>query len=384
MKVLVFVTQFYQLGGAERLSIELVESLIERGYSVDLLSMYSSGLPGVPEALISLERRGIKNIKFLGLSVNPSLRTFLIAIPRLRNLIKQGRYDVIESSFVSPTILASWATLGLQTRLIVGVHQVFRRDRESTWTHRIWRFSLRSNRGICYYAVSNYARRAWVKYLGISEERCQTIYNAIADASFEANPPRSKIRCELGIDHDTKIIIYVGRLAKYKGCDLLLESIAGILNTEDICLLFVGEVDPSVNGSREMVLSMYDVVANRHLEDRVFFLGFRDDVPSIMAEADLLIHPTLMDAFGLAPVEALAAGLPVVTTKVEAIPEILKGSGSIIVLPGDVEGLRAAIHSSLSRSEEEKKLIRNKGYAVAERFRQNLRVDKLLALFTEC
>ncbi len=66
MKVLIFMTQFYQLSGAERLAVELTEELNKRCIHADILSMYTEDLPDVAEAKQDLLNRGIPNVGFLG------------------------------------------------------------------------------------------------------------------------------------------------------------------------------------------------------------------------------------------------------------------------------------------------------------------------------
>ena len=71
MKVLIFMTQFYQLSGAERLAVELAEELNRRGIHRDILSMYTEDLSGVAEAKEGLLMRGIPKVYFLGLKIYP-------------------------------------------------------------------------------------------------------------------------------------------------------------------------------------------------------------------------------------------------------------------------------------------------------------------------
>ena len=129
MKVLIFMTQFYQLGGAERLAVELAEKLNERGIHADILSMYTDDLPGVVEAKEDLLHKGIPAVHFLGMRIHPSIASMIPAVLKLRWLIYEQGYDVVETSLVSPTVIASWATWVTRVRHVVGLHQVFRGDR---------------------------------------------------------------------------------------------------------------------------------------------------------------------------------------------------------------------------------------------------------------
>lgn len=111
MKVLVFMTQFQRLNGAERLGVELAEELNKRGIHTDILSMYREDLPGVVEAKQELLNRGIPSVFFLGLPVHPSPFRLLSAVWSLRSLLRSGKYDIVETSQISPSVIALWSTL---------------------------------------------------------------------------------------------------------------------------------------------------------------------------------------------------------------------------------------------------------------------------------
>ncbi|MBN1505719.1 MAG: glycosyltransferase family 4 protein [Sedimentisphaerales bacterium] len=383
MKVLVFTSQFHQLGGAERLGVELAEELNKRGIHTDVLSMYTKDLPGVAEATQNLLRRGIPAVHFLGMRVHPPLPSMIPAILKLRRLIREQGYDVIETSTVSPTVLMSWAGLGLRARHVAGLHQVFKGDRENRWPHKFWRFSARCNRRIRYYAVSNNAAEQWTQYSGVERRYVRTIYNAIADECFAAASDRSKIRAELGIPADARLAIYVGRLAAYKGIDTLLDALGPILAEHRLFLLYVGCPDKDIPGTGEMLRRLKDRIAKEHWEDRVQFLGFRKDVPRLMASSDLLVHPTRIEGFGLVLAEAMAAGLPVVASDVEGIPEVVAGTESLMVRPDDPTALRQAVLEALNRTPSEASLAIEKARLRASEFRMERRADAMIRLFED-
>ena len=85
----------------------------------------------------------------------------LVAIMKLRRLIKHYEYDIVETSMLSPTLMAVWAIRGRRPRHVAGLHQVFDRSRENGLIHRFWRLSLRLNGRIRYYAISDYVATHW-------------------------------------------------------------------------------------------------------------------------------------------------------------------------------------------------------------------------------
>ena len=77
--------------------------------------------------------------------------------------------------------------------------------------------------------------------------------------------------------------------------------------------------------------------------------------------AEVFLLPSLVEGLSLSLLEAMATGLPIITTRVDGIPEVVKGSGSTLVNSGDVEALRTAIEETLSRNNDETNNIINMG-----------------------
>ena len=381
MKVLIFMTQFYQLSGAERLAVELAQELNKRGIRADILSMYTDDLDGVDEARMELLDRGVPEVHFLGLKINPRFTSLLSAIWNLRRLLKEGQYDIVETSQLSPTTIASWATLTGRVSHVAGLHQVFDRQRENSLRHRIWRFTTRCNSRTRFYAISDYVRDAWLRYSGTAPARTQTIHNAIPDDCFDITADRSGVRKELSIPDDGQIAIFVGRLATYKGCDVLLDALAPQLENSNLYLLYVGAPDPTVAGSEEMLREMQQRIAGEGWDQQVRFLGHRDDVPRLLAAADVLTHPTQIEGFGLTLVEAMAAGTPVVSSDVEGIPEVLEGTDAVMVPPNDADRFGQAVIDVLNRPDAEALKVKQKGRSRAEAFRIGSRIDAMARLF---
>jgi len=387
MKVLIFTTQFYQLGGAERLSVELAEELNQRGIHADILSLYTEDLPGVAEATAALLRKGIPAVHFLGMRIHPPLLSLVSAVLKLRRLIREQEYDLVETSLIAPSVLASWATRGTRARQVAGLHDVFSRERPISKKYLFWRYSMRLNRHIRFYAISDNAKRHWIEYSNTAPERTCTIYNDIANDFFDASPERESLREELRIPPEAKVALFVGRMIKRKGIDTLLDALGPILPTENLYLLYVGGWDEIPEGffpdEAVLVARIKQQIAREGWAERVRLLGRRNDIPRLMASSDLLVHPARIEGFGMVLGEALAAGLPVVATNVGGIPEVLAGTDSLMVPPDDPEALREAVLKTLSRSPEEAARAVEKGRKRAGDFRISTRTDSMKNLFDD-
>lgn len=385
MRVLVFMTQFYQQSGAERLAVELAESLNARSIHTDILSLYRSDLEGVKEARADLEQRGIPEVHFLNMDVHPKPHTLPSAVRRLRTLIRAGAYDVVETSMITPSIIAAWACRGLPVRHVAGIHDIFTRDRYNSAKCKLWRFTMRVNKKTRFYAISNHAAENWVRYSGTSRNRTRTVLNSIPDACFGAEADRDGLREEFALPSSSRIVLFVGRLLKRKGIDTLYAALAPVLAEQDLYLFYVGPEDMPEHffGDEAGLLeALKDDIRKDGLEDRVRFLGKRSDVPRLMASADLLAHPARIEGFGLVLAEALAAGLPVVASNVDGIPEVLEDTGSLLIPPDDPAACRDAVLAALNWTEHERATVVTSGRERANAFRTERRVDELAAMFS--
>jgi glycosyltransferase involved in cell wall biosynthesis len=123
-----------------------------------------------------------------------------------------------------------------------------------------------------------------------------------------------------------------------KGIEVLLDTVQRVPNAY---FLIVG------GGPKEE--EFRQLAARAGVEDRVRWAGFRTDVDALLAGCDLFVHPSLADAFPTVLLEAMAAGLPVVASRVGGIPEIvIPGTTGELVPPGDANALAATINSVLA------------------------------------
>jgi glycosyltransferase involved in cell wall biosynthesis len=171
--------------------------------------------------------------------------------------------------------------------------------------------------------------------------RIHVLPNGVDLRRFDAARPRAEMRAALGLAPDATVVLAVGELTERKNVALLLDAAAPLRARHPaLAILVAGEgVEADALRTRARALG---------LEPHVQFLGFRRDVPDLMAAADVLAHPARVEGFGYVLAEAMAARLPVVATNASSIPEIVvDGETGILFPPDDVEALRAGMSAYL-------------------------------------
>lgn len=383
MKVLVFTTQFHLLSGAERLAIELAVDLNRNGVIADVLSLYDNSPKGAAQKAQELHEMGVPSVKFLGVSVNPSISVVVRAIIKLRRLILDNGYDVVETSQLSPAVIAAWATLGTHCRHVGGVHAVYRRDIRNSRQLHIWRITAWLVRSSRYYAISNFVADCWARFTSLEISRIRIIYNGINNSAFSAQSDRFTVEHELALPDSARIVIFVGRLDQFKGFDTAIAAFGPVLERENLVLLFVGHAERADPKARAMLIAVEEQVSAEAWGTRVHFLGRREDVFRLMASSDVLVHPARTEGFGLVLAEALAVGLPIVASNVDGIPEVLDGTDSIMVPPNEPLALRNSTLEVLGRSTLQRSAAADKGRERANSFRTDKRTKTMLELMRQ-
>jgi glycosyltransferase involved in cell wall biosynthesis len=181
--------------------------------------------------------------------------------------------------------------------------------------------------------------------MGVDPECVHYTPNGVDTALFHQRD-RALCRSELGLSRGGKIVLYVGKFRPVKGIHCLLEALH-ILDRQgmlDFDLVLIGS-GPEEHDYRK-------IVQTYGLGSRVFFAGnkIHEEVALWMGASDLFCLPSLKEGMPNVVLEALAAGMPVVASRVGAIPDIVDGTSGILVPPADPEALAHAVRAGVSGS----------------------------------
>jgi glycosyltransferase involved in cell wall biosynthesis len=181
----------------------------------------------------------------------------------------------------------------------------------------------------------------------------------------ESSAERSELRNEFNIPKNAIAVLQTSRMEEWKGHRLLLKALASIANIPDwVACIAGGAQRPD---EAHYLSSLKEDAASLGIADRVRFLGQCSDVPRLLAAADIHCQPNLgPEPFGICFVEALYAGLPVVSTAIGAAKEIVDQSCGVLVSPDDPGALGKSLAELIGNAS-----LRNRlGLGGPERARQ--------------
>ncbi len=201
----------------------------------------------------------------------------------------------------------------------------------------------------------------------IPQFRSVVINNGIDQQKFDPERAYSDVRAELGIARDSVVVLFIARFTAHKQPLTLIRAFARALTmlqgigAAGLQLLMVGDGDEKEAGvalAREL-----------GLEDKIIFQAFRQDVPDVLHAADIFVLPSLWEGLPIGLLEAMAMRKAVIGTRVDGTREVLQdGDNGLMVEPGDVDGLAAAI-VRLAADRELRESLRARAFqTVRERF----------------
>lgn len=213
---------------------------------------------------------------------------------------------------------------------------------------------------------------------------CDSFYSPVYYPHIGASASvRKAVRAELNTPDDAVVIIQACRLERWKGQTLLLSALAQLRNTPGwICWIAGGA---QRTHESEYLRELHTQAQELGIAEQVRFLGQRADVPRLLAAADIHCQPnTGAEPFGIAFVEALYAGLPVVTTVIGGGAEIVDESCGRLVAPSDANALSKVLRSLMTNPGERSALAaggRSRAEKLCDPARQMTRLYDLLSQF---
>jgi len=195
-----------------------------------------------------------------------------------------------------------------------------------------------------------------------------------------------KLRRRFNLSQKNKIILCVGRIVPQKGIEYLIKAIPFILKRYPECkVILTGRIKQKwMPSSYEEIVG--NLIKKLGLENNIIFTGEipKKEMPAIYRLADVMAFPTLHENYGLVNLEAMASGIPVVSTRISVIKEyIINGRNGLLVSPRDHKALTEAVMRLLADNQLRNKLIRNGYETVRKNFNPKEQVKKIIKVYKE-
>lgn len=291
-------------GGTETLMLDLCQNLKKKDF--DAVCIYRKG--GVLEQ--EFQQSGVP---FIQLKPGKNLLKYLW---KLRKLLLVNKVDVIHAQQPIDALYARIACIALNIKLVLTFHGF-----DFNINNRLIRLIIRStNKNIF---VSNYQQEYYIQKYNLKPDKQTVVYNGINFSKFDLTHNQTNhtdLRRELNINDATILMGMVGNFNEGRDQMTLCRFLKLLKEQKvDFHFVFVGKRVESTPQRYDDCVSFCDT---NNLSRNVTFAGVRNDVPAVLSQLDVFIYSTDHDTFGIAVVEAMAAGVPVFVNDWEVMSEI--------------------------------------------------------------
>jgi glycosyltransferase involved in cell wall biosynthesis len=301
MKILHVITSL-RTGGAEKLMVDLLPRLKEKGYEVDLLLLDGTDTPFRRQ----LEAVGVKvmHTRVGGSVYHP------INLVRLIPYLK--KYDVVHTHNTAPQLFAAIGGVLCSVALSTTEHTTSNRRRAWKWYVSIDRWMY--NRYKLVICISQKAEEMLREYIGDTRASICTVNNGVDVEKYACAEPSKEL---LQIAPNSKSIIMVAGFRWEKNQDTLIKGMAELPEKFHLFLVGAGVRQPECER----------LARDCGVENRVHFMGVRTDVPNLLRASDYVVMSSHFEGLSLSSVEGMSVGKPFLASNVNGLREVVQGAG---------------------------------------------------------
>ena len=350
-------------GGGERYVADLTNALVARGHDVYVAVRTGSPLPRhlhlSPEKILTLPLRNALDVQ--------SARA-------LEKFVRRKAIDVVHAHMARDYSLASYAARRRGTKFIVTRHVLFK-------LNRLHRQTL--SRAVCVIAVSHAVARELRASQVVRSDQIAVIHNGIdveriqkTCAELHRGMFLRTIGVPPGVTGNGYLVGSIGELRTLKRHDDFIRAAALVLKQ-------FPETQFVLAGVGEMREQLEKLVAELRLTERFHFLGWLDDADKLLCAMDVFVSASETESFGLAIVEAMAAGTAGGATATDGAQEVIDDQTTGLLVPiGDVKRMAESVTNLLSDPEKRHRLATQSAQSVAKRFSLTRMVDEIEKIYS--
>jgi glycosyltransferase involved in cell wall biosynthesis len=344
-----YLSHAFMVGGAEEMVLNLVRHLPADRYEPMVCAIHEPGPVGSEIAATG--------VPFRALGLVPGLRDPL-AVAALYRYVREIRPDIVHTFLLTASLYGRLASIAARVPIVIGTEvNIYQRKRR----HHVIaeRLLMAGTDSVVASAAS--VKAFYVNQIGAAASRVDVIYNAVDFDMLRTTESPAAIRAALGVPAGAITAGVIARLTDQKGHAVLLDALAA---TPDLAALHL-----VVIGDGPLRAALEAQAARLALSSRVHFLGARRDLGDLLSAMDIFVLPSLWEGLPLSLVLAMGAALPVVSTRVAGIPEVVTDRVTgLLVAPSDAPALGAALARLVGSADERARLGRAGQAFVLPRF----------------
>ena len=352
------------ISGAERHLLFLLEGLRERGADAHLIILVERDKP-MDDMMGEARARGIPSLRLI-IHRDYDLRLLW----RLRRALCEIKPDIVHTHLVHADLFGYFAAKAAGVGVVISsrhLDDAFRyRSRWRRINRRMWRMI---DGGI---AISAAMKRFALEIEEAPPDKVKVVlygmrYDWLSDEDIRL--ARQSLRDELGLPADVQFLGMACRLVEQKGIPYALEALRRIRSEFPRAHLVIA-------GDGEKAAELRRLASLLSIADRVHWLGWRSDAADLMAAFDVFLLPSLHEGFGLVLLEAMSRRVPIIASRVSAIPEVVQhGETGILVEPRDADALAKA----MTRLLNDRALRKYMGLLGAARLEEHFSVERMVS-----
>jgi len=380
MRILHLIT-WLRPGGIEKWLLSVLRYLPREGYALDICCKAPRSL-GDPDLIATARAHGVNVIQC---PLGPMQLGFLRG---LHGILRRGNYNLVHNHLELYSGLPVLAARHAKIPVITSYHN-------TAFPPQSWaRYGpLPAIRDVYGKISINYALKSSDLVTGCSEavlsnvkadhhklSNFRTLYYGVDVPPLATPEEKAEFRLGFGWPADTPVILHVGRFVEQK-------NHAGILAIFRQVLECIPEAKLILVGSPNSYLfdTVKQMAVDMGLNDSVCFLGARDDVPHLMAVADVFVFPSLFEGFGLVALEANAAALAVVGSDIPGLNEaVVNGETALLHRVDDIKGMADSVVLLLTNPEYAAHMGQLGRLRVLREFSVQASASTLMGLYDEC
>lgn len=365
---IVHIIDLLIFGGAQKLLVYFAKEARYRGIEMEVISLRPnwSYSPFVEQ----LRELGV-NVTTLNIRRLYDFR----AIPTLWRILRHGKFDIVQTHLTHANVLGVSAARLAGLPVIATLHTTNESDLAGLFKARrmLQRFTLRrlASRVLAVGDVVAAAHQGRLR-----GRKIDVIPNAVMD------PP------ELGVDERLTLrrtvlgnpvrffVLAVGRMITDKGFDDLIDAFELVVKQNPSAYLLIA-------GDGELFEDLQRQVQQKGLSENVGLPGSRDDVPQLMAAADMYVSSSRREGLSIAMLEAMSAGLPIVATTVGEAPMVLAEGRGVLVAPRQIQELAQALNNVIENADLREGCGSAARAYVRKNYNLSLWMDRLLDLYRQ-